>query len=169
MFNRRTIACFLLCCVIVIVFVSASWQPKPKVSKISSPPTIAEQVRQRQIHAATKRIAAYRATSTTIRVSKAKPARSAPRSSNTGLADYHYLRDCIVAGESGGDYTAENDESTASGIAQWIKGTWNNWGGYSEAYLAPPDVQEARLYYDLSQSLKSIQGKWAAQRGRCNF
>lgn len=44
--------------------------------------------------------------------------------------------------ESGHDYTAQNPTSTASGAYQFLKSTWAGYGGYSEAYLAPPSVQD---------------------------
>ncbi len=50
----------------------------------------------------------------------------------------------IVMCESGGNYRAENDYSTASGAYQIIDGTWNGYGGYSHASHAPPAVQDAK-------------------------
>lgn len=51
-----------------------------------------------------------------------------------------YIADC----ESGGDYLAENDVSTASGKWQIVDGTWDGYGGYSHASDAPPAVQDAK-------------------------
>lgn len=52
--------------------------------------------------------------------------------------------DYIVQRESGGDYSAENPTSTASGKYQFLDGTWNGYGGYQHASDAPPAVQDAR-------------------------
>lgn len=53
----------------------------------------------------------------------------------------------VLKRESGGNPRAENPVSTASGLWQFIDGTWNGFGGYSHASDAPPDVQneKARL------------------------
>jgi len=50
----------------------------------------------------------------------------------------------IVMCESGGNYSAENPTSTASGAYQIIDGTWDGYGGYSHASDAPPSVQDAK-------------------------
>jgi hypothetical protein len=49
----------------------------------------------------------------------------------------------VMERESGGDPTAENPISTASGKWQALDTTWNHWGGYSHASFAPVDVQDA--------------------------
>lgn len=50
----------------------------------------------------------------------------------------------IVMCESGGDYTAHNPTSSASGAYQITDGTWGGYGGYASAADAPPAVQDER-------------------------
>ena len=61
--------------------------------------------------------------------------------------------------ESGGDYTADNPTSTASGAYQYIDGTWDGYGGYSHAGDAPPDVQDAKMRAD-TQAAYDRLGDW---------
>lgn len=46
--------------------------------------------------------------------------------------------------ESGGDITARNPRSSASGKWQVIDSTWHRFRGYARAYLAPEQVQDER-------------------------
>lgn len=57
-------------------------------------------------------------------------------------------------------YTARTKlpESTASGKYQYLKSTWNNFEGYPEAALAPPDVQERRMRQDVMARLHRFGG-----------
>jgi hypothetical protein len=50
----------------------------------------------------------------------------------------------IKSCESSGNYRALNPSSTASGAWQILDGTWAGFGGYPRAYLAPPEVQDAK-------------------------
>lgn len=47
----------------------------------------------------------------------------------------------VLACESGGNPTADNPTSSASGLWQILDGTWNGHGGYVRALHAPADVQ----------------------------
>lgn len=75
--------------------------------------------------------------------------------------NFSYWAPRIKACESGGtvygkqNYTDQNSSSSASGAYQFLKGTWQSWTAkydteygtnysqYTEAYKAPPNVQEA--------------------------
>ncbi len=46
--------------------------------------------------------------------------------------------------ESGDDYTARAPGSTASGAYQFLDSSWAGYGGYPRAWLAPPQVQDAK-------------------------
>lgn len=62
------------------------------------------------------------------------------------LATIRYL-------ESRGDYTLPPNKGRASGAYQFITSTWNNYGGYSDAHLAPPEVQDERAAADVNRFL----------------
>ena len=47
------------------------------------------------------------------------------------------ILDTIRTIESGGDYTAPKNRGGASGAYQYIDSTWDDYEGYTSAYLAP--------------------------------
>ena len=46
--------------------------------------------------------------------------------------------------ETGGNYTTTITTSSASGAYAFIDAAWADYGGYSRAWLAPPEVQDAK-------------------------
>lgn len=84
-------------------------------------------------------------------VAKPRASRSAKRS--RGCAGQRSLEQ-IAQDESGGNYSAQNPRSSASGKYQVLDGTWDGYGGYARAKDAPPHVQEqwAREAYAKSGS-----------------
>jgi len=68
------------------------------------------------------------------------------------------IPDCIVQRESGGDWTAHNPRSSASGRYQFLDSTWGGYGGYQSAADAPPEVQAARA-----------AELWAGGAGACHW
>lgn len=62
--------------------------------------------------------------------------------------------------ESNGDYKAQSPISSASGAYQYIRGTWNGYGGYAQAKDAPPSVQDKRAREDAQRAYDKFGGDW---------
>lgn len=60
--------------------------------------------------------------------------------------------------ESHHNYQAKNPTTSASGAYQYINKTWNNYGGYPEARLAPKAVQDAKFNEDAIGKLNKYAG-----------
>jgi hypothetical protein len=69
-----------------------------------------------------------------------------PRQLGHILATIRYM-------ESRGNYTIAPNRGNASGAYQFIESTWNGYGGYSHAYLAPPWIQDERAAADVNRFL----------------
>mgnify|MGYP002629143465 CR=1 FL=1 len=60
--------------------------------------------------------------------------------------------------ESSERYYLTPNKGNASGAYQYIASTWNNYGGYPHAYLAPPEVQDERALLDVRAILEQWRG-----------
>ncbi|MEJ7799206.1 MAG: hypothetical protein WKF60_01725 [Ilumatobacter sp.] len=72
--------------------------------------------------------------------------------------DIGYILLTIRTLESGGRYGIGPNKGNASGAYQYIASTWNNYAGYPQAYLAPPEVQDQRALSDVRSILSSWRG-----------
>ena len=94
-----------------------------------------------------------------------EPGPSAPRSGRTPAGHRVILADqveVILATirqlESGGRYDIGPNAAKASGAYQYIPSTWRNEGGYPHAYLAPPEIQDARARSDVERFMAMYGG-----------
>jgi len=78
--------------------------------------------------------------------------------SNNGLVNPDFITHIIKKNESNGNYQATNPQSTASGAYQYTDGTWNGYGGYSRAMLAPPAVQDQKFREDVAHRMLHFNG-----------
>ncbi|MGE0139375.1 MAG: peptidoglycan DD-metalloendopeptidase family protein [Ilumatobacteraceae bacterium] len=64
--------------------------------------------------------------------------------------------------ESSGDYSAQARGSSASGAYQFLDSTWAGYAGYSRAWQAPPDVQDAKAAENVRAILDAYDGDISA-------
>ncbi len=60
--------------------------------------------------------------------------------------------------ESANQYGIGPNKASASGAYQYIRSTWNGYGGYPDAYLAPAEMQDARARADVEFFLQRYNG-----------
>jgi hypothetical protein len=65
------------------------------------------------------------------------------------------LTNLLKSKESSNNYQAVNPKSSASGAYQYTDSTWNGYGGYSKAALAPAAVQDAKFAQDIAHRLSA--------------
>ena len=73
--------------------------------------------------------------------------------SAAGCGELAVILDTIRTIESGSDYMIPKNQGGASGAYQYIDSTWNSYEGYASAYLAPPEIQDARAATDVQAVL----------------
>lgn len=73
-------------------------------------------------------------------------------------ANARNLADIIKAKESSDNYQAVNPKSSASGAYQYTDSTWNGYGGYNKAALAPPHIQDQKFQEDINNRLQTFGG-----------
>ena len=73
--------------------------------------------------------------------------------SAAGCGELAVILDTIRTIESGSDYTIPKNQGGASGAYQYVDSTWNSYEGYASAYLAPPEIQDARAATDVQAVL----------------
>jgi hypothetical protein len=96
-----------------------------------------------------------------IRDEHVRPVVRASRDTSRAPLPADVLLERIMRCESGGNPTARNPTSSASGLFQALHGTWGGYGGYPEAWMAPVDVQWAHAH-----ELYALRGTqpWDASR-----
>jgi hypothetical protein len=84
-----------------------------------------------------------------------------PRATQQGQEFDNYaklLTRIIKQKESTDNYQAVNPKSSASGAYQYTDSTWNGYGGYTKAALAPPAIQDKKFHEDITARLSNFDG-----------
>jgi hypothetical protein len=77
-----------------------------------------------------------------------------------GQVNPDFITQLMKNHESKGSYTVKNPDpnSTASGAYQYTDATWNGYGGYTKAMLAPPAVQDQKFREDIANRILHYNG-----------
>lgn len=88
----------------------------------------------------------------------------APALSACGTTDaqMNSILETIRTLESGGNYAAQSNGSTASGAYQFLDSTWSNFGGFARASEAPPSVQDSKAAEHVAEILAANAGDVAS-------
>lgn len=115
-------------------------KPKPKV--VTKPKVVKPKVIKPRVHKVKKKIVKPKKVyKKTYKVKK-----KVTKKTRTHKVRVSGIAACIAKYESGGNPRAQNPSSSASGLYQFIDGTWNHYGGYSRAMYAPVSVQTSKFY-----------------------
>lgn len=74
---------------------------------------------------------------------------------------------CIGDHEQGRDGYATNTGNGFTGRYQYTHKTWNNYKGYAEAYLAPPNIQDERALSDYNLGPAHRHQEWPRSSRTC--
>jgi hypothetical protein len=70
------------------------------------------------------------------------------------------LANAVRQVESHGNYKAHSRWSSACGAYQYIRPTWNNFGGYKTACKAPKRIQDRRMHKEILYNFGRYKGDW---------
>jgi soluble lytic murein transglycosylase-like protein len=100
-----------------------------------------------QAQTAAAQTAAQSSSSTASPAPTSPPTSTTPTPESYSGSDNSAIWNCIIERESGGNPTIYNESgSGASGLVQFMPGTWGGYDGYANAADAPAAVQMQRAY-----------------------